>query len=143
MIRFDRGFKSGRYHETMILLNGGMQKDLQALVDLLTQADDDDLNDFPWADFREAEEALNGALTNVSIVLPERIFKYSFDVKSAIYAMGEETQSFQLPNGKSFQWRGDTLIMTVPQSEGGDLVLEYNRFEIRLMEIMAGLKLMS
>lgn len=59
-------------HKTTIVLNGGMSGDLQAIVDLLSSPQ----NTYPWAFFKETEYALNGALTNVGIILPERIYNH-------------------------------------------------------------------
>lgn len=56
--------------ETIILLNGGAQSDLEEFEAYLSSVD----HDYPWASFRESVEALNGALTNVSIILPERLY---------------------------------------------------------------------
>ena len=54
-----------RHHKTTIVLNGGMQSDLQEVLSLLQQKD----NPFPFSFFKEAEYSLNGALTNVGIIL--------------------------------------------------------------------------
>ena len=59
-------------HKTTIVLNGGMSGDLQALVELF----ESEYNPYPWSFFKEAEYALNGALTNVGIILPEKIYNY-------------------------------------------------------------------
>lgn len=55
-------------HKTTIVLNGGTQSDLLAIEKLLDNCK------FPWAAFREATDALNGALTNVGVILPEYIY---------------------------------------------------------------------
>jgi len=60
-------------HKTTIVLNGGMSGDLQALVELFESTQ----NPYPWGFFKETEYALNGALTNVGIILPERIYTYA------------------------------------------------------------------
>lgn len=55
-------------HKTTIVLNGGMQSDLLYIEDLL------EYSKFPWASFREERDALNGALTNIGIILPEYVY---------------------------------------------------------------------
>lgn len=57
-------------HKTMICLNGGMASDLQDLVSFLQ----DSRNPYPWAFFCEEEAALNNALTNVCVVLPNTVY---------------------------------------------------------------------
>ena len=67
-------------HKTTIVLNGGMSGDLLELEKLLSSED----NPYPWSSFRESEYALNGALTNVGIILPEKVYSY--------YKLSEEIQ---------------------------------------------------
>lgn len=57
-------------HKTMILLNGGYSENLQIICDLFN----DEFNSYPWASFHEGVDALNGALTCVGIILPERVY---------------------------------------------------------------------
>jgi len=61
-------------HKTTIVLNGGYAS---ALYELSVFLDDDDENPYPWAYFKESEEALDGCITNVGIILPDKIFNYS------------------------------------------------------------------
>ncbi|CAH9013712.1 putative hyphothetical protein [Vibrio phage 496E54-1] len=64
----------GENHKTTVVLNGGMQQNLEELYELLCSKD----NPYPFAKFHEADFSLNGALTNVGVILPERIFKAPF-----------------------------------------------------------------
>lgn len=57
-------------HKTTIVLNGGMQGDLEEVIRVF----DNKVNPHPWAFFKESEYALGGALTNVGIILPEKIY---------------------------------------------------------------------
>lgn len=57
-------------HKTTIVLNGGYASNLERLALMLTSKD----NPYPWAFFKESEEALNGCITNVGIILPEKVF---------------------------------------------------------------------
>ena len=59
-------------HKTIVILNGGREKDLYDFMDFL-ESDD---NTFIWDYFREGKDDLNEALTNVSIIIPDRIFNY-------------------------------------------------------------------
>lgn len=61
-------------HKTTIVLNGGMQCDLEEIKGLLSSEE----NPYPWAFFNEADFSLNGALTNVGIILPEKIYNAPF-----------------------------------------------------------------
>lgn len=58
-------------HKTMVLLNGGYSATIRELRDFF----DDSENPYPWDDFNEGEDALDGALTSVGIVLPEKIYE--------------------------------------------------------------------
>ncbi len=57
-------------YKTTIVLNGGMQGDLEEAIKVFDTKD----NPYPWAFFKESEYALGGALTNVGIILPEKIY---------------------------------------------------------------------
>ena len=58
-------------HKTSILLNGGYSSTLREIIELFRDED----NPFPWVSFNESEDALDGALTCVGIVLPARIYE--------------------------------------------------------------------
>ena len=65
----DSGFDSTTFMQwieedkTMIMLNGGSQRDLMDVLDILRE------RDYPYAYFNEEQDALNGALTCVGFVL--------------------------------------------------------------------------
>lgn len=71
-----------RDHETSIVLNAGYQINMMRLLNLLKSSND--VNQFAWAEFHESQEALNGALTSIAVVLPERIYLTARDYGSAI-----------------------------------------------------------
>lgn len=58
-------------HKTSILLNGGYSETLRELIARFESSQ----NPFPWAFFNESEDALDGALTCVGIVLPASIYE--------------------------------------------------------------------
>lgn len=60
-------------HKTVIVLNGGNSASLQDLHFFFMSKE----NPFPFAKFHEDEQSLNGALTSVGIILPERIYDSS------------------------------------------------------------------
>ncbi len=72
-------------HKTTIVLNGGYSSDLR----LLMQFFDTPSNPYPWAHFNESEEALDGALTCVGIVLPEKIYGYAEKVRKGEFNLGD------------------------------------------------------
>lgn len=59
------------FHKTMVLLNGGNSANLR---DLWTLLSDERNTLFPVSKFSEDEQSLDGALTCVAIVLPERLY---------------------------------------------------------------------
>lgn len=67
-------------YKTIIVLNAGMQSDLKEWVALMQS---NSMHDFAWAPFYESDEAINGALTNMALVLPERIYGYAREVSKA------------------------------------------------------------
>lgn len=85
-------------HKTTIVLNGGMSGALQEIVDLF----DSEENTYPWATFSETEYALNGALTNVGIILPEKIYAYDKMVSELSYIEHEDDMVGLLPELTEF-----------------------------------------
>ena len=57
-------------YKTSILLNGGYSSQLRELYQFFSHED----NPYPYAQFHESNEALDGALTCVGIVLPKCVF---------------------------------------------------------------------
>jgi len=78
-------------HKTMILLNGGYADNLRNLISIF----DDPKNPYPWASFNEGEDSLDGALTSVGIVLPEKIYLTAALIRDDIPAL-----NFLRQNGK-------------------------------------------
>lgn len=66
-------------HKTMILLNGGYSSTLREIYDALNDTD----NPYTFAKFHESEEALDGALTCVGIIVPEEIYEVAAEVRSS------------------------------------------------------------
>ena len=66
-----------RKHKTLIVLEGGFHADLEEAV-LVMEEHLGGLGErpalLPWAAFREDEETMNGMLTAVGVVVPERIY---------------------------------------------------------------------
>lgn len=63
--------------KTTIVLNGGYASNLIRIATLLAS----NQNPYPWAEFTESEDALNGCITSVGVVLPEKIFNYERSVR--------------------------------------------------------------
>lgn len=64
------------WDKTLILLNGGGQDELMRTHDLFIE---NAKYRYPYAIFRESQEALGSAVTAVGIVLPEYIYNYGKD----------------------------------------------------------------
>jgi len=112
-------------HKTMICLNGGMTKDLQDLQMFILNGN----HSYPYASFSESEEALGGILTNVAIVLPEKIYNVIPMLRL---------------NGVHFDQREYRLRdpeFNIP-SEFSSLTLKtYNNFDIELINKIKGYQL--
>jgi hypothetical protein len=116
-------FEWAEEYKTTILLNGGMDKNLIDLVGFLDHKD----NNYPWEFFRESEEALNCALTNVSIVLPEKIYMHKKWTTVDPYK----------PSGVALiGYRGSRITL----DDG--TVHEYNTWELDLIELINSKELM-
>lgn len=74
------------HHKTFVILEGGQMNNLLRVEELFqTYA-----GSFPYAYFRETEDALNNALTAVAIVVPEWIFKYDVETDNGKYTYEED-----------------------------------------------------
>lgn len=90
-----------RNHKTSILLNGGFGENLHALVDMFSSPH----NPFPWAHFHEEQAALDGALTCVGIVLPERIYATASAIRGDQELVDEIMASGAWENEDGDLWR--------------------------------------
>jgi len=65
-------------HKTVICLNAGYSETLHEIYRQMGDLD----NPYPFAKFHESEEALDGALTCVGIVIPDAIYDTAQEVRS-------------------------------------------------------------
>ncbi len=87
-------------HKTIIMLEGGRHADLHRIESfcrgkLVTsmpeggyQIEDIKAEPYPWASFSEDEESLNGAMTCVGIIIPERIYETASLVRESGINLG-------------------------------------------------------
>lgn len=79
-------------HKTMILLNGGYAETIQELVFFFDRQPGRGI-DYPFAPFYEEKASLNGALTTVGIILPEKIYQVAAAIRNErvpVWVQGEE-----------------------------------------------------
>lgn len=123
-------------HKTMILLNAGMMGDLVKLESFLSTCNDR----YPHASFREDQYALNGALTNVCIVLPYEMYELNHHIN----------QFHKEPWPGFYEFSHEGFKRTLVRLENGDIELRantdvlytYNEFDLRLIQTMSSMRLM-
>lgn len=134
-------------HKTMILLNGGMMSHLVEFETFLNAHQ----HSFAWAAFREEEAALNNALTNIGIVLPEHMYAYTRDVLE-FHESGFSTDVIAVAGGVQLIFErfddNEPIKMIISKSAPrGSTVLattvEFGFFEIELLQRLNRLKLMG
>lgn len=64
-------------HKTMVLLNGGFSSNLRTILSTLRQQ----RTEYPYAAFQEEDDALDGALTCVGVILPEKFYMTASDIR--------------------------------------------------------------
>lgn len=126
-------------HKTIILLNAGMAQDLEELVELFDTKD----NPFPWAEWRESKEALNGCITSIAMVLPDRIYEWSRLVTKAWNRKPYQGNLYKTDNPNYLLLKEDDGSGKIIGPHSGHVFNEFTPFEIQLMAKMAGMKLMS
>lgn len=134
-----------RDHKTIIVLNGGMQGDLQQWQEFLSLSGG---HKYAWASFNEDQYALNGALTNIALVLPETIYKYARDITRALEQGSELDTGLFVGNGLMLI-RDDITngwCATTSNPDGVDpepSSWRYTEFDIHLMARLSRLNLMG
>jgi hypothetical protein len=103
-------------HKTMVLLNGGNSADLQDLFDFLYCEE----NPYPFVKFHEDEVSLNGALTYVGMILPEKIYSVAALMRSSWHVYNSEEKMLRVPD------RNDTEYTTI--------FLDFSQFEYDLAQ---------
>lgn len=81
-------------HKTIIVLEGGFHDDLKKICELFLHGvggkrPGANPSDFPWAHFSEDEETMNGMMTCVGIILPERIYGAAKEVREGNADLGK------------------------------------------------------
>lgn len=93
--QYDMLFDWADNHKTTVVLNGGIQTDLMELQAIFSSKD----NPYPWAYFNESKEAANGCLTNVGIIVPEKVYNmdkhFGQDI-SSFSILGDFTTEYDL-----------------------------------------------
>jgi hypothetical protein len=126
-------------HKTVVVLNGGMHGDLVKIEAFLSSED----NPYAWAPFRESEYALNNALTNIAIVLPEHIYAY----KEGVIAAGEfidAEEHVQAAATVGVQYFAGKGYVSIRRDVPGKGFQEdrCSRFDLELIRLMASMRLM-
>ena len=111
-------------HKTMICCNGGNAKGIREWLEFFNTGELDHQNDFPFVGFYEDEDSLDGSLTSVAVILPERIF-------NGTQALREQ------------KWNDNYVVVydhvleetrITFDAKTAPLTLTYNRWERELME---------
>ena len=74
---FDMLYDWAANHKTVVVLNAGEKSALLKIVELVK----DERNPYAFAWWSESDDSLNGCLTNVGIILPERMYKGAQEMK--------------------------------------------------------------
>jgi len=125
-------------HKTMILLNGGYAATIQELVDFLNSPH----NPYPWADFHEEEASLNGALTTVGVVLPEKIYAVAAAIRSERFTSREDVRTI-----RDSIWEDGSLVVgpenTIGIETDEQITIEYTKWEAQLIDRLNGFTQMA
>lgn len=109
-------------HKTIIILNGGYSSALRELVTFFNHSE----NPYPWAEFCESDDALDGALTATGIILPEKIY----DCAAWLRTVRSDSMDTVRTNTK---WNGEMRIPS-PLGNGTTVTHEITKWEFQLIE---------
>lgn len=79
-------------YKTTIVLNGGYASNLDRIANTFSDGE----NPYPWAYFKESEEALNGCITNVGIVVPKTVWGLHNYMEDHHISLGLAKQALEL-----------------------------------------------
>lgn len=116
-------------HKTIVCMNGGMSVTLRGLCTLFENSQ----NPYPWVSFREADEALDGALTCVGIVLPERIYETSKIIRNYRPDTSWNTSVMRKMTPVELIENLGQLEVEVPSS-GETAIWEFNKHEFKIIQ---------
>lgn len=125
-------------HKTVVVLNGGMHGDLLKIEAFLSSEE----NPYAWSSFKESLYALNNAMTNIAIILPEHIYGFKQEVLAAserVWSDGHELISLVDSGGIS---AGDGYVSLHKRVGGEKTEHRYSQFDLDLIKLMASMKLM-
>ena len=111
-------------HKTVVLLNGGYSSELLDIIQFFSHRD----NPYPWTSFCEADDALDGALTCVGIILPEQIFLTSKFIRERTLA-GAYTNLIAHIN-----LNGKLLVPKDHSPTGEEILWEYTKWQFQLAD---------
>lgn len=123
-------FEWAKNHKTMVLLNAGYSEEIRSLVELFSNH----RNKYPWASFSEGNDALDGALTCVGIILPQKIYDGAKIIREWRPSKGE---AHHLSPRDTLEYEGQ--IVVGPENVfninvEGLITWEYNGFERKLVQ---------
>ena len=121
-----------RNHKTVIVLNGGMAKDILNLETMLNESS----MSFPWAPFYEDEAALNGCITNVGIVLPDYIYEPARFIANPYRPSDQSFNRLMVMGSGSYE-------LTFANDNVSFTRRVYSADEVAFMKILASCRLMS
>ena len=117
-------------HKTIILLNGGMMAQLSAIKQMLESSD----NPYPWACFHESEAALNGALTNIGVVLPYKIYALKGIIQEYLRWEFKETEDDEDKQPREYR-----VKTTLPNGDGCSIKVSCHVSRNKLEQISVSL----
>ena len=115
-------------HKTVIILNAGYTETIRDLLKFFHTG----THTYPFAEFRESKEALDGALTSVGIVLPEKIYAGAAAMRKVKRARRDD------PARMDFEYN---RVLLIELEDGTRKDEAYTEFEVELMERLGTFRL--
>jgi len=114
------------FHETVILLNGGMDCDLKDIANFLNNP----VSPYPFGMFKESKDAMDSMLTNVMVILPERIYDVAAQVRR---------RNLMFDNGGTMSLGRTEHMSNDDVEECNGMIIEYGHYSAFEMELIAKL----
>lgn len=124
-------------HPYVINLNGGNNASMWDIVRMF----ESEANPYPWSFFREDEDSLGGLLTNVAIILPEKIWDAHKSCSTAFNRVGVKTFEeyyMNVRNAEHYREEGmpHRILLNFEQKHG-----KFTHWEAKLVDFLRGCSL--
>lgn len=119
------------HFKTVVLLNAGYADEIRKLIKVFG----DKRNPYPWAEFYEGKDSLDGALTDVGIILPVHVYDTFNWVLPQAVAVNNTKIVSQGKDILSLDWRHAEDVYHLANDRGQYITTPISRWEFEFAQM--------